>query len=51
MTLWKAPKPRKGGSQKHKCDDAGKTYVANGRLYTCCSQCDKIVAIDPYEET
>lgn len=46
----KVPKPRKGGSQDHSCDDRGRTYEANGRLYTCCSKCGKVVAIDDLGE-
>lgn len=42
----KVPPPRKGGSQTHKCDDNGRTHTANGRLYTHCSKCDAVVAID-----
>lgn len=44
--MGKLPGPRKGGSQNHKCNDQGRSYVHNGRLYTCCSICDNVVAID-----
>lgn len=46
----KVPPPRKGGSQNHKCDDHGRQYEANGRLYTCCSKCGRVVAIDEIPE-
>lgn len=42
----KIPPPRRGGSQPHKCDDNGRTHVADGRLHTHCSKCDKVVATD-----
>lgn len=51
MAPWKAPKPRKGGSQNHTCDDRGRSGIENGRLVTRCSKCDKIVASDEIEDT
>lgn len=42
----KLPGPRQGGSQDHNCDDRGRSQEKNGRLYTHCSICGAVVAID-----